>query len=466
MKLVLITCMTFVIPAIAPAQPADTVLASYIQQALSSNVTLQNEALNYELSLEALKEAKATFFPTLTFYTAYQTGDGQNMLGIDANEELDPFLQNLDLINNTLASAFPDYPDLPSYSGDNSDYNQAFNQQFQTNMTLTLPVFNAAIIHNYEIKKSMAQVDQLSTEDYKAELVKEVKVAYYQWLQAREQVAILQNMLEVTAENERTNKSLYLHQKATKDVYLSARASHSESQQELTNAQKQAVLAQAYFNFLLNKPYDATVMPPTAEIAVTPLTKPLADYQEAALMHRSDLKQVQQLQIINEGQIKLQKSAYLPQINVSAEAGYRGQDVMIDTDHDYYMVGAQLKWDLFTFGKNNAKVEQAKIDKRITENNEEALVRQIQMEVVEAYLEVQSAFESLTSAQSEVKYKAEETKLKRKKYALGQLNYLELDVAETDYQNALLQALATKFNVLIQKAELERATGNYDISHD
>lgn len=448
---------------IAQAQ-TDSILTVYVKEALETNVALDRQNLSYEQSLEALKEAKQSFLPVLSFNASYQTAEGQNPFGLQIQDQVNGLFQNLDLINNTLEQvAAPNYPDIGSYSaGGEADVSNTLNQNQQTFLRIAVPIYNAAIIQNHEIKKELAQISYLSREDYKDEVVKEVKTAYYQWLQSGEIVRVYENTLRLANENVRTNRSLLSNSKITKDVYLSAQARQAEVSQELTNARKDQRLTQAFFNFLLNRSYDTPIERSTDEASITLPVESVKYYLQAARTNRKDLRQIQQLQAVREAQTDLQRGNFLPRANVALDAGYRGNEYSFTNEDDFVAFSAQLTWDLFTFGKNKTKVQQARLDQEIARTQQTELTKKVEIEVVEAYLEIQAALEAYQAATQEVAASRQELKLVQRKYELGQANRLTLESTETDYQNAQLREVTAKYTVLSQKAMLERAASTYN----
>ena len=129
-------------------------------------------------------------------------------------------------------------------------------------------------------------------------------------------------------------------------------------------------------------------------------------------------------------------------------------------------LSAQLKWDLFTFGRNRAKVEQAKIQSEINKGQSEELSQKIKLDALQAYLEADAAYNKIAAAQKEVRSSQQELKLVKKKYELGQASALELESSQNDLQNAQIQALTNKYNYLKQCALLERATASYEYNNE
>ena len=69
--------------------------------------------------------------------------------------------------------------------------------EHETKIRMILPVFNKAIIQNHRIQGNVVEMDKISIEVYKQELVKEVKTAYFNYLMASEGQALFENTLDL-----------------------------------------------------------------------------------------------------------------------------------------------------------------------------------------------------------------------------------------------------------------------------
>ena len=85
---------------------------------------------------------------------------------------------------------------------------------------------------------------------------RDMREAYYRWLQARAQIGIFEATLELATENRRVNESLFRNGKITRDLVFRAEADQLEVQQSQLGAQNAARLAQSYVNLIRNAPFD------------------------------------------------------------------------------------------------------------------------------------------------------------------------------------------------------------------
>ena len=64
----------------------------------------------------------------------------------------------------------------------------------------------------------------------------------------------------VLLENVRVNQKLVENDKVTRDILLRSQAELGKFDQQLQEAEKERIVASAYFNFLLNRPLDDSVI--------------------------------------------------------------------------------------------------------------------------------------------------------------------------------------------------------------
>jgi len=438
------------------AQAQGGPLEAYIQEALESNVALAQKNLSYEKSLLALKEARAMFFPTLGLKARYTMAAGGRTFVIPTGDLMNPVFSNLNLINSIGKATDPSYPDLPEYPElQNEEVKFLRSREHETKIEMVFPIFNAAILNNHRLKATMAEMEKISVEVYKRELVKEVKVAYFNYLKAREGVALFQNTLELVEEHLRTTQSLFKHQKITIDGVYAAEAQVKEVELQLSEAQKNQAVAQAYFNFLLNRNYNAPIEPmPPGALESHAISLPHA--RQMAFQGREELQQLNYALTLADQKINLDKGNYLPSLSLVGDYGFQGENYSFTRDDDFMMGSLVLSWNIFN-RPTKYKVEQSKIEREIIVQKKEETWRQIGIQVVQAYYELEAAAKriELAKAQKEAAQKA--FRLVNKKYKQGQANRVEFTDARTRMTNASQQLIIAQYDYQIRLAEFGRA---------
>jgi outer membrane protein len=435
-------------------------LDQYIQTALESNIALQQKALSYDQSLAALEEAKAMFFPRLSLEARYSVARGGRAFEIPVGDLMNPVYDNLNLINSLGQASSPDYPVIPQYPQiQNEQVNFLRETEHETKLRMIFPVFNSAILQNHKIKQNLLAVDRISVDIYRRELVKEVKTAYFNYLKAEEAVKLFENTLALVEENLRTTESLYNNHKVTIDVVYSASAEVEAVKQQLAEAQKNARIAEAFFNFLLNQPYD-TAIEAIPELVSAAYAAGEAEARREALQQREELKQLSHYLSVSDNQVQLNKGAWLPQVNLVADYGFQGEKYRFSREDDFAMGSVILSWNIFDH-TTKKKVQQAQIEQLKVQKQREEVQQQIGLQVTNAYYDLEAGRHQVALAQAEVEAAQKAFRLMQKKYSQGQANLVEFTNARTQQTNAGQKLIIAKYDYQIKLAALERATGAY-----
>lgn len=438
------------------AMAQSTALDQYVQQALENNLALQQKGYSYQKSLAALKEAKQMFLPRLSLEARYSLARGGRAFELPVGDLVNPAYENLNLLNGVAQSASPDYPTIPAYPTiPNESVNFLRESEQETKVRVAMPVFNTAILANHRIKQHLTEVEKSSVDIYQRELTKEVKTAYYNFAKASVALTIYENALDLTRENLRTTESLQRNHKATIDVVYQAQAEVEKVQQQLAEAIKNKKVAQAYFNFLLNRDYESEItIDPATTLPIATLN--LENVQHQAAQNREELQQLNHYLSVADDQVSLHKGSRLPQLNVVVDYGIQGTKYEINRDADFVMGSAVMSWNLFD-APTSAKVQQSKIAKLELEKQKEEVQRQIGLQVVQSYYAIEAARAQIEQAKAEKEAAEKAYLLVDKKFRQGQANLVELTNARTQWTNAQESEVIAQYDYLIRQTELARA---------
>ncbi|GJM31039.1 MAG: hypothetical protein DHS20C18_00400 [Saprospiraceae bacterium] len=435
------------------------VLDQYLQTALENNISLQQKNLSYEKSLAVLREAKGMFFPKLSLEARFSVAQGGRSFDIPIGDLMNPVYQNLNLINNLNQEANPDYPVVPEYQQiENERIKFLRPTEQETKVRVVMPVFNTAILQNHRIQQNRAEAEKISVEVYQQELVLEVKKAYFNYAKAYQAHELFANTLLLVKENLRTSESLHRNNKVTLDVVYAAAAQLEEVEQQLAEARKNVKVAEAYFNFLLNRNYDTPIELMENEAVTKVVLSPDAARQQAH-QGRVELQQLNYYLSVADNNVQLKKNNYLPTINLVADYGFQGTQYSFGKDDDFAMGSIVMSWNLFD-PTHGAKVQQAKIERLELEKQKEQLHQQIGLQVTSAYYNLEAGLQQIESATAEIAAAEKAYRLVDKKFSQGQANLVELTDARTQLTNAGQKQIIARYDYAFKLAEFERAIGN------
>ena len=208
MKTLILSSVIFLICLPTRSQHSD-ILDRYLEQGIQSNLALQQQELQVSESIEAMKQAKGLFLPEITFNASYLRAQGGRDILIPVGDLVNPIYQQLNAITDQ--NSFP--TDLP-----NEEVQFLPDNFHDTRIELRQPLFNSEIYHNYRAQRAMIGVSESKKLSYKRELIKEIKVAYYQYIRAQAIKSTYLNSKILLDELLRVNQAMVQNHKATIDV--------------------------------------------------------------------------------------------------------------------------------------------------------------------------------------------------------------------------------------------------------
>ena len=432
---------------IPPLLNGQEVLNEYIRYGIENNLSLKQKQSGYEKSLEALREAHGLFYPNISVNARYSVAEGGRVLDFPVGDLLNPVYSTLnDLTSSTMFSPIG-----------NQQFRFLRPTEHDTKIRVVQPVFNPDIYYNSKIKKQLSVLEESDVEQYKRELISEIKKAYYNLAMADGILSMLNKTRKLLLENVRVNKKLVENDKLTIDNVYRSEAELSKFDQELQDAEKNRKIGSSYFNFLLNRPLADTI------ILQEPLSFPVfadlqGDYSQSAIENREELKKLENYSNINDMQIKIDQSDKLPDLFVVIDYGFQGEKYEFNKNQDYVQASAVLTWSLFSGFQNKTKIKQAMIDKTIIDSQLDEVRKQIELQVINIMNELFTAEKGITAAEARLKNAAEGFRLVNRKYDEGQASLIEFIDARTTLTQAEENLIISKFRYLLCFAEFEKIT--------
>jgi outer membrane protein len=304
-------------------------------------------------------------------------------------------------------------------------------------------------------------VQQAQKKAYENELKFSIASSYYQYMQSAEALSILNKTRDLLLELLRVNQKLVANAKATKDVVLNAEYEISKVDQQIAESEKNNQVAKSYFNFLLNRGLASEILQDSSIATSSTQEQSVKELSAQALVQRQEVKQIEGGLRANDQLVGLQKgSAYWPKLNAVGDIGYQGFQYKFDSPQQYYLVQFGLSWDLFKGGEKKTKIQQAKIDHQVMENKMEQLKKQIELQVIQAYYELETTKQSALSAESGVRSTEKSFQIIRNKYNEGQAILLEYLDAQNKLTTARLTRSINHYELLRKEAALNKTISN------
>ncbi|RMF58724.1 MAG: TolC family protein [Calditrichaeota bacterium] len=228
-------------------------------------------------------------------------------------------------------------------------------------------------------------------------------------------------------------------------------------QQQLKNMERVLLIR---FQHLLNREDSIDVAPLVTEEPTGKL-EPLNHYFRLAEQYRPEL---QQLNVMRGGLLyrrKVLQSTYLPQLFAVASYHYARPGVNFFENQwmDYYTVGVQMQWELWSWKRNRRKVEQASLDVQQLDLKTQQLVKDIRQQIVEAYELLKNSIQQIRYQRELVAQEQERFRITQQQFLQGQASSLEVNSAEKSLTQAEMELQQELTHWKQLKLQLEYSSG-------
>ena len=440
--------LSFLLLILAVSAYSQTHLEQYIRTGLNNNETIRQQQFLLTKSLYALKEAKSLFLPSVGFNATYTLAGGGRTVDFPVGDLLNPVYKTLNQMTGT--NNFPQVQNQSILLNPDNFYD--------AKIRTTYPILNAEIEYNRKIKTQQYSLQQIEINLYKRELVKEIKNAYFKYLQACEAVNIYETALSLVKENLRVNTSLFNNQKVNRTAVVRSDNEVSKYTAQLESSIQTRNNARAYFNFLLNTDLDSEII--TDSITAVPADLFLTD---TTVAKREELGKLKEAIAINQNITALAKSYKRPKLNTFVDLGSQAFDFTVNNKSFYYLAGISLEWNIFSGNKNKYKIRQAEADGKVLQSQTGYVEQQLKLQLTTSNNSFKAVIAEYNAAQSQVassqKYYNDMFRL----YKEGQALFIELLDAQNQLVTAQLQLNISLFDTWIKATEIERANARFII---
>ncbi|MBB6126034.1 TolC family protein [Mucilaginibacter lappiensis] len=426
-------------------------LDDYVAIAFTQNQGLKEQQFDLDKAMAALKEAQAMYLPTVSLLGSYTRSAGGRTIDVPVGDLVNPVYSALNQLTNS--NKFPQLK--------NESFLLNPNNFYDAKLRTSLPLINAEIRYNKLIKQQLITSQQAAVNVYKRALVKDIKTAYYRYYQSLQSIATYNSAMLLIKENIRENESMLRNGIRNGTALLRSQTEQEKNKSALIQAQHNMKNAKSYFNFLLNRSLQDSILIEKETIADI-ITAPDTSFGTS---RREEIKQLRTMQHVYTLDYQLQKSGFIPKVNTFVDLGSQGFDFNINNKTRYYLWGVNLQWDIFTGGQRKHRAEQSRANVNATIAQLDQTEQSLQLQLDQTYNNYQSATAAYKSITAQLLFASKYYNDQLKAYRAGQLLYLELVDAQDQLTNARLQMADAEANVQIALAELEREQATYPINN-
>jgi outer membrane protein TolC len=431
---------------------SQNVLDTYLDEGLRNNIVLQQRSISLERAVYSLKIANGMFSPSVKIVGDFISGDGGRNISFPVGDLLNPVYATLNQLTGS--------DNFPQIENVNTNF---FPRDFyDVRARTSMPIFNTDLIYNRKITQQQVLLQDYEVAIYKRELIRNIKVAYFSYLSAREGVAIYESALTRALEGKRVNESLLANGKGLQAYVLRSQSEIETIRAELTNAERQLENAQLFFNFLLNRSADA---------AISTDYSPAADLVRASLLisepadtrQREELFQLKALQTLNENVVSKNKLFWSPRLSGFLDLGAQSENLKYTSQSNFYLYGFSLEMPVFAGFTNRHRIAQSRLDVKSTELSYSLVQQQVHMSSEVSRNFLISTYQNYLSALKQLEAAESYQRLIERGYKEGVNTFIEAIDARNQLTSAQLSVNLNQYRVLMAEAALERETAAYTL---
>jgi outer membrane protein TolC len=425
------------------AANAQGVLEGYLEEGLENNRVLKEKNIELERSLLALKDAKSYFLPAMDFGASYTLASGGRTIDFPIGDLLNPVYSTLNQLTGT--TAFPQLENVSEQFLPDNFYDARFRA--------SLPLLNTDLVYQRQIREQQVLLSEYELKIYRANLMQDIKVAYYNFCTAYTAIEVIQSSKALVNQNLRDNQSLLANGKGLPSAVLRAESEVENINALLIDAESRKRNAVHYVNFLLNRPIDTEVIFETQE---TDLSKLAELMNEEDLSARPELMQIQTAELIQETALKAGKNYWVPKVNTFADLGSQSFDWAFDEKSRYLLWGFNLSVPVFQGGRNRNQIHRSELGLQSVQNQKALLTDKLSLDLQLTKNEVRANQATLRSAEKKLESSAAYFRLVDRGFREGANSLIEFIDARNQLTQASLQKTINSYNLLKSLAQLER----------
>lgn len=423
------------------------ILETYIELGVKNNLGAKRENISVKKAYEKLKQTKALFYPNISLNGSYSFAKGGRKIEIPTGDLLNPVYNYLNMIDG--GDKFPQI----------SNTSEALlpNNYHDSRITGVFNLLNTDLYYSYQAQKKYISIEKAKEEAFINVLKQKISVAYYTYLQSKEQLEILSLNKGTLKELKRVNEKLYNNGLRTKDILYDSDYELNLIESKIAEAHKNCILSQTYFNYLLDRDDDEII-----EIDSVLLQLNISNWKnvienEYTIADRAELQQLSRDIDLKKTLLSLEKkSLWVPKITLANNIGYQGFKYKFNQKQFFDYAQINFQWTLFSGGSKKSKIRNAKLEYAMAQNKYMDIKKQLELEKTNAIQEYNTAMQNYRTKESALCSIYESFSIARKKYEQNQIIWLELIKKQNQFLTAQLELSLMKYSVIISYVNLQK----------
>jgi outer membrane protein len=309
------------------------------------------------------------------------------------------------------------------------------------------------------------EVSQALSDRSQLEILQKVRRTFYTLILGERFATLNRQIVDNTQKHLAVLEARVHSGQVAQEDLLSVKKSLEMVQQAATEAENQVSSLQALMGNILYLEESAMVRP-RGELIYDP--KDIA-YDQGfieAMKNRPEIRQYEAQLQADQKAMEIVKADNRPSVYASwdyyarsnAGAGV-GLVTPVKAWNDYSVLGITFSWPIFDGWATKKRLDQAIVDFKTTQLNQEKAIKDIALELKNAYLALKNAVAQVKSAEADMAYYEATLKSVEEKYGKGIASSLDVDDFALSRQVSLFNKEQAVYNYIVARIDFDKATG-------
>lgn len=420
-----------VLAAASPQPSAQTevlTLEHCLELASKNNKQIQVTKKRVLIAQDAVKQAEAGFWPTVSYQVAHEQSDEEQY-----------------------------------FVGLNSSKNEGYQDtRLSGGITASVPLYTGRMLEN-NLKLAQIQLDSAGEDARKAgqQLTYDVKQAYYHVCLADQMLQVQQTCYDNLKHHAERVQMMYQAGTASKYDLLQAEVQRDTLKPEVIMARNQLVLAKLQLATLVGFPKDRSY---TVQYDLDSLKMPvsvdlsLSSILDEAYQNRPEIPQIEQAAELNKVQTAMAEAGYKP--DVALNVGYNGVNKDIAFNDWYQAWSLTLSVSGKVYDRTiKPQVDQAKDNEDLTAIKEADLWDQIRLDAEQSLQNLEVSIEKTRANQANIDLAKESLRLTEARFDAGMATTMDIMDAQLALDKNLNGYYQGVVSYLVAEAKLDLVIG-------
>ncbi|HOX54067.1 MAG: TolC family protein [Candidatus Omnitrophica bacterium] len=363
-------------------------------------------------------------------------------------------------IADARSSLYPSFTLSSSLTSTNGLYSSTSNQT-ANQATLKQYLYKGGkTINTIKYNEYNFEVSQALLDKTKLDTIFNVTKTFYTLLLAEDFAKINEQILENTKEHLAVVEARFQNGQASESDILAIKESLSSVEQVYQASQNEVESVELLLKNLLYLD-DKIKIQCQGQFSYEPRDVAIDEALLTAMKIRPEIKQYEAQEKANKAAIEMAKADNRPSVYASWDYYSRSHTAGTNLKNwnDYNIIGLTVSWPIFDGWATKSKVEQAIVDLKQTQLTKEKIIKDIALEIKNAYINLKDAVSKIKSTESEFAVYQDNLSVVNEKYGSGIASSLDLDDANLKYGLTEFNKKQAIYDYIIAKESLNKAKG-------